>query len=86
MFRKAKPITAVAVALAPWLFAMPASADETFGVTSVITLPTTPQNTDPNGGLASLDHSFVDPVAGVYVLSDRTNFSIDVIDTATIRS
>jgi hypothetical protein len=59
---------------APWLPAMSGttSADETFVQTSTIPLKTN-----------SFDIGFVDPVAGVYVLADRTNKAIDVIDTAT---
>jgi hypothetical protein len=38
----------------------------------------------PNGGkITSFDISFVDPVMGFYVLGDRTNKGVDVIDTAT---
>src|SRR5258708_2683486 len=38
----------------------------------------------PNGGkITSFDISFVDTAAGVYILGDRTNKGIDVINTAT---
>ncbi len=51
-----------------------AAADEVFKVTSVISLP--------NGQkVQSFDISFVDPVIGLYVLADRTNNAIDVVDT-----
>src|SRR6516225_8507524 len=66
-------------AIAPWLLAMaglPSAAQEVFGVTSVINLPA-PQK------LGSFDISFVDPANGVYLLADRTNKSIDVVDTST---
>jgi len=51
-----------------------AAADEVFKVTSAISLP--------NGQkIQSFDISFVDPVIGLYVLADRTNNAIDVVDT-----
>jgi hypothetical protein len=74
------------VAMMPWILtvsALPSAAqpkegkgDEVFGVTSVINLP---------GGqkLGSFDISFVDPANGVYLLADRTNKSIDVVNTGT---
>src|SRR5215468_12014691 len=71
-------------AIAPWLLPSTATAqplesaakDEVFGVTSVINLP---------GGqkLGSFDIGFVDPGNGVYLLADRTNASIDVVNTST---
>src|SRR6516164_9525755 len=74
-------------AIAPWLLSVTghpsiaqpleaAAKDEVFGVTSVINLPA-PQK------LGSFDISFVDPANGVYLLADRTNKSIDVVDTST---
>jgi hypothetical protein len=66
------------VAIAPWLLAMaglPSAAQEVFGVTSVINLPS-PQT------LGSFDIGFVDPASGFYLLADRTNKSIDVVDTS----
>jgi hypothetical protein len=53
-----------------------ASADETFSARTQITLPGS-QN------ITSFDISYVDPVIGLYLLSDRTNKSVDVIDTTT---
>jgi hypothetical protein len=53
-----------------------ASADEIFSARTQITLPGS-QN------ISSFDISYVDPVIGLYLLSDRTNKSIDVIDTTT---
>src|SRR5436190_22804972 len=67
------------VALAPWLLAVPApAADEVFSVTKIISLP---------GGqvLGSFDIEFVDPIAGVFLLADRTNKSIDVASTSSNR-
>src|SRR5215813_8333838 len=74
-------------AIAPWLLPSTATAqplespakDEVFGVTSVISLPTTPTVQK----LTSFDIGFVDPDHGVYLLADRTNKSIDVVDTST---
>src|SRR5262249_30121697 len=57
----------------PWLLTTPGIADEFFTHTSSI----------PVAGLTSFDIGFVDPVAGVYVLADRSNKSIDVVDTST---
>src|SRR5215510_12263213 len=74
-------------AIAPWLLTSTATAqplespakDEVFGVTSVISLPTTPTVQK----LTSFDIGFVDPDHGVYLLADRTNKSIDVVNTST---
>ena len=74
-------------AIAPWLLtvtgipstAQPlesAAKDEVFGVTSVINLP-------DGQKLGAFDISFVDPANGVYLLADRTNAAINVIDTST---
>jgi hypothetical protein len=53
-----------------------AIADETFSPTAAVSLPT-PQK------VKSFDISFVDPLIGLYVLGDRTNLAVDVIDTGT---
>ena len=72
---KTRLIASLGVVLAPWLLAMPASAaDEVFSVTSIINVPGNP--------LASFDIEFVDPAAGVLLLADRSNKSIDVINTS----
>src|SRR5262249_22318198 len=71
-------------AIAPWLLTSTATAqplespakDEVFGVTSVINLPDSQK-------LGSFDIGFVNPEHGVYLLADRTNKSIDVVDTST---
>jgi hypothetical protein len=52
-----------------------AAKDEVFGVTSVIELPGSQK-------LGSFDIGFVDPANVVYLLADRTNASIDVVDTS----
>jgi len=69
-------------AIAPW--GLPSAAqplesaakDEVFGVTSVINLPDSQK-------LGAFDIGFVDPAHAVYLLADRTNASIDVVDTST---
>jgi hypothetical protein len=78
MSGKVKFAACLAGAIAPWLLTTTGIAlgDESFANTSVINLPN-------NQSLNSFDIGFVDPVAGVYVLADRTNKSIDVIDTST---
>jgi len=74
-------------ALAPWLLTvagLPSTAqplesaakDEVFGVTSVINLPDSQK-------LGSFDISFVDPGNGVYLLADRTNKAIQVVNTSS---
>jgi hypothetical protein len=73
-------------AIGPWLLtvtvfpsvAQPlesSAKDEIFGVTSVISLSNSQK-------LGSFDIGFVDPAHGVYLLADRTNKSIDVINTS----
>jgi hypothetical protein len=77
MSRTKKLLTFLAAtALAPCLLvaAGPASAaDEGFTATSAITVPGNP--------ITSFDISFVDPTIGLYLLADRSNKAIDVIDT-----
>jgi len=53
-----------------------ASADEVYSARTAITLPGTQKVT-------SFDISFVDPVIGLYLLADRTNKVVNVIDTTT---
>jgi hypothetical protein len=52
------------------------AADEVFRPTTAITLPA-------GQTILSFDISFVDPLVGLYVLGDRTNKAVDVIDTDT---
>lgn len=56
-------------------FGSAAMADELFA-------PTTAISVGPNG-ISSFDIGFVDAAIGTYLLADRTNKTIDVIDTAT---
>jgi hypothetical protein len=84
MFANARLMFGLGVVLAPCLFAASAAAivsDETYTLSNVVDVPLTAQNTQ--GGLTSTDIAFVDPVAGVYVLADRSNRAIDVINTTT---
>src|SRR5664279_840800 len=72
-------LACLTLTIAPVLFGPASSAlaaDEVFAPVTVISLP---------GGqkIQSFDISFVDPVIGIYVLGDRTNFAVDVIDTTT---
>jgi hypothetical protein len=63
--------------LVPVMFtAKMAWSDETFTATKAITLPGTQQ-------VKSFDISYVDPRIGNYFLADRTNSSIDIVDTST---
>jgi hypothetical protein len=73
-------LTCLTLAIAPALFgpasSAPVTVDEVFAPVTVISLP---------GGqkIQSFDISFVDPVVGIYILGDRTNKAVDVIDTTT---
>lgn len=68
---------AAAMASAALLFTgSVASADEVFTARTAISLPGTQKVT-------AFDISFVDPVIGLYLLADRTNAVVDVIDTTT---
>jgi hypothetical protein len=62
--------------IAPWMFVLAGSAvaDETFTATTIITVP---------GGLKSFDIGFVDADIHTYAFADRTNKSVDIIDTST---
>jgi len=72
-----RSLCAGSAAAACLLVGFNASADETYVARSAITLGTaaTPQK------VTSFDISFVDPVIGLYFLADRTNKSVDVVDT-----
>jgi hypothetical protein len=52
------------------------AADEVFKATTAISLPAGQK-------VISFDISFVDPIIGLFVLGDRTNKAVDVIDTGT---
>src|SRR5215813_1106307 len=76
MSRTKKLLAFSTAALAPWLL-MSAVADaqdsDNFAGKTAISM----------GGktLTSFDISFVDPAIGLYVLADRTNNAIDMVDT-----
>jgi hypothetical protein len=76
MIGRVKLMACVAGVVAPWFFmtAGPASADETFTATTIIQVP---------GGLRSFDIGFDDADIHTYAFADRTNASVDVIDTKT---
>lgn len=75
--RKIRLLACLAGALAPALLTASAwAADEVFTATTAITLPN-------NQKIVAFDISFVDPVIGLFVLGDRTNKAVDVIDTGT---
>jgi hypothetical protein len=77
MERRVKLLASVIGMLVPVMFAAGmASSDETFTATKAISLPSGQK-------ITSFDISFVDPRTGNYFLADRTNKSIDIIDTST---
>src|SRR5690242_16447219 len=78
---KLKHIACLTAALVPPLFGMASStsaADEVFAPTAAVNLPAGSQP------LASFDISYVDPVLGVYILGDRSNKAVDVVDTENL--
>jgi hypothetical protein len=75
---RAKPFAAACIAAgmgAALLFAGPARAEEHMTLLDMIEVG--------GKGLGAFDISFVDPTLNLYVVSDRTNASVDFIDTAT---
>jgi hypothetical protein len=75
MSTRAKLVAFLVGAAIPCLLAVSAhSADETYSVKTIVPVP---------GGLTSFDIAFVDANIQTFVLADRTNKSIDVIDTRT---
>ena len=61
----------------------PASAGAGLVPHKAISIPPNFGGTTNAGGVSSFDISFVDPGAHTYVLGDRTNKGVDVIDTRT---
>jgi len=72
MSTKAKLVACLAGAVIPCLLAVAARSDETYALKTIIPVP---------GGLTSFDIAFVDANIRTFVLADRTNKSIDVVDT-----
>src|SRR5260370_12199576 len=72
----------LAGAVAPWLLGGTAFAapDNDLTQVAVIALPASTTPPAP-GGINSFDIGFVDPAIHTYVLADRTNKAVDVIDT-----
>src|SRR5712671_3113973 len=72
----------LAGAIAPWLLGGTAFAapDNDLTQVAVIALPASMTPPAP-GGLNSFDIGFVDPAIHTYVLADRTNKAVDVVDT-----
>jgi hypothetical protein len=88
MYVNSKAVACLGVALAAWLVPMPGSADDDgFKVITIISLPTNSPGPNhlglANNPLGSADISFVDPAAGVFLLADRSNKSIDVASTTS---
>src|SRR4051812_44808920 len=75
MSTKVKLMACLVGAATPCLLAVAGhSADETYQLKTIIPVP---------GGLTSVDIAFVDANIQTFVLADRTNKSIDVVDTST---
>jgi hypothetical protein len=73
--RKMRPaFLAGAIAALPSIMAVTASADEVFKATSAVTGLGTQK-------IVGFDISFVDPALKLYILGDRTNKAVDVVDT-----
>jgi len=71
---KAKLLACLTAAAVPCLLAVAAHSDETYSLKTIVPIP---------GGLTSFDIAFVDANINTFVLADRTNKAIDVIDTRT---
>jgi hypothetical protein len=68
------------LAISSWAPAQPleaASKDEVYSATAVASLPSGTK-------IIAFDISYVDPTLGLYVLGDRTNKSVDVVDTTSL--
>jgi len=74
MSRSTKLLTFSAALLAPWL--LTSAVAQVFSPTAAITVGD--ETAQP---LNSFDISFVEPAIGLYVLGDRTNNAIDMVDT-----
>ena len=74
MSRSTKLLTFSAALLAPWL--LTSAVAQVFSPTAAITV-----GDGTAAPLNSFDISFVEPAIGLYVLGDRTNNAIDMVDT-----
>jgi len=74
MSRSTKLLIFSAALLAPWL--LTSAVAQVFSPTAAITV-----GDDTAAPLNSFDISFVEPAIGLYVLGDRTNNAIDMVDT-----
>jgi hypothetical protein len=79
LVRRLAYFTFAALLVSPCAMPSMASADETFNVVDTVAIPV-PGTTTPST-LTSFDISWVDPFVHAYFLADRSNKSIDVIDT-----
>src|SRR5258707_15747412 len=75
--RGAKCLAAAALLAIPTLAPAGEANDEDFKVTAQASLPGGAQ-------IKSFDISYVDPTIHTYVLGDRTNKSVDVVDTVSL--
>src|SRR5215475_7715055 len=73
---KAKLLACLVGAIVSCLLAVTAQSEETYKLKTIVPI----QN---NNSLTSFDIAFVDANINTFVLADRTNKSIDVVDTAT---
>jgi hypothetical protein len=75
MSRITKLLTVSTAVLAPWFVTSPvvSQTNESLGIVTAITIP--------NRIINSFDISFVDPTIGLYVLADRTNKGVLMVDT-----
>src|ERR1700722_7588341 len=74
-------LACLTTAFVPGILTVPETAfaaDETFAPITAIPVPKLANN--PDKGLGSFDISFVDPFAGVYILADRSNAAVDVVE------
>src|SRR5215467_5397481 len=73
---KAKLLACLVGAIVSCLLAVTAQSEETYKLKTIVPI----QN---NNSLTSFDIAFVDANINTFVLADRTNKSIDVVNTAT---
>jgi hypothetical protein len=80
MRTKLKVLACLTGIVVPWLTVSGlAAADEVFKATGIINVPIDSFNA--KSGLNSFDISFVDEVLQIYLLADRSNRGLDIVDT-----